>query len=148
MQNKIEDFIHVSYVMHDKRGVYGKYETASIYSLLSNTRYNIHLHILTDETLRKDVKEEIQRIAKNFNALVSFYDVTLNAQFHDLPSINIFSIGTLYRLYIDMFISAPKVIYLDGDTIINLDINKLWNTDMEGKIIMACQDEGFHVCVP
>ena len=50
MQNKIEEFIHVSYVMHDKRGVYGKYETASIYSLLSNTRYNIHLHILTDET--------------------------------------------------------------------------------------------------
>lgn len=143
MQNQIENIIHIAYVMHDKKGDYGKYETASIYSVLSNTTHQIHLHILTDKTLREDVKKEIQKIAKSYDAFVSFYNVMLNTRFYKLPSIEVFSIGTLYRLYIDKFIKASKVIYLDGDTIVNLDISNLWNTDMQGKIIMACQDEGF-----
>ena len=135
--------IHIVYVSNDESGQYGKYEAASVYSALCNTAYKIHLHVLTDRTLADSAKKEIDRIAAEFGALVSYYDVNLNEKFYGLPSIEIFSIGTLYRLYIDQFINASKVIYLDGDTLVNMDISNLWNMDMDGNVIMACQDEGF-----
>ena len=52
-----------------------------------------------------------------------------------------FSPAALYRFYIpEMFLDLEKVIYLDGDTITLLDIEKLWKINIKDFAIAAVQD--------
>lgn len=52
---------------------------------------------------------------------------------------------TYYRLLIPYFLPAgvKKVIYLDSDLVINTDISRLWEIDLEGKVVLAVQDTRF-----
>ena len=45
------------------------------------------------------------------------------------------SLGSLYRLFIPEFIKTSKVIYLDCDILVNMDIIELWSVDTEGFIL-------------
>lgn len=46
------------------------------------------------------------------------------------------------RLLIGSFVDSKKVIYIDADMLILKDLSKIWNQDMGGKAILACQDDG------
>ncbi|WP_036477619.1 glycosyltransferase family 8 protein [Myxosarcina sp. GI1] len=52
-----------------------------------------------------------------------------------------YSKAIYYRLFIPELLSPyKKAIYLDSDVIVNEDIGKLWNIDMENKSILAVRD--------
>ena len=52
-----------------------------------------------------------------------------------------FTAFTYYRLLIpDLFCNYEKVIYLDSDIVINVDIAKLFHDDVEGYLLAAVQD--------
>ena len=44
-----------------------------------------------------------------------------------------FSIATTYRLVAANLIDEDKIIYLDSDTVVNLDIKELWQVELENK---------------
>lgn len=105
------------------------------------TPRSVTIHILHDNTLTQDNREKFVYIAGRYGQLVKFYNVEKIcadkiAEFKNKMSAienSVYSVGTLYRFVIMNLFPAEieKVIYLDSDTIVNLDINELWQIALD-----------------
>ena len=138
--------IHVCYGLHDKDGRYSKFTGTSMLSILENTGANVTVHILHDNTMTLANWQNFIYIAGKYGQRVEFHNVEKlcadKIQFlHDkLGGMNNrFSIGTFFRLMVDKNIlgGISKFIYLDSDTIVNLDIRELWNCSIENHAIAS-----------
>lgn len=147
--------IQVCYLIHDKDGLYSKFTGTSMLSMFEN--YNggggVTVNILHDNTLTQDNKDKFCQIADQYNQQIKFYNVEelfadkiveLDKSFPDLKTSRI-SIGTFYRLFImDVFPQdIEKVICLDSDIIVNLDINELWQIELENEPLAAVPSSFF-----
>lgn len=134
--------IHICYCIHDRTGNYCKFMGTSIYSLLYNTQEQVIIHIIHDDTLNEFNQRRLIRISKWFNQTINFYNIKdynkckLYSILIFLPN-TIYTIAALYRLLIPYIIKANKVIYLDNDTIINLNIKKLYEINIDQYILAA-----------
>lgn len=129
--------IHVCYSLHDRNGNYSKFTGTSIISMLENHNAprTITIHILHDDTLTPNNRDKFSYIVGRYGQNINFYNVAelyadKIAEFKRLiPNINrsVLSIGAFYRFFsLDMLPPAiNKLIYLDSDTIVNLDIAEL-----------------------
>lgn len=134
--------IHVCFPLYDRLGTYSKYEAVAICSLLENTKENITVYILHDETLSEENRNKFVRLVENYNQRLMFLPIQqriLNAYKQQAKQ---FTIGTLFRFFIAELLPADicRVIYLDADIIVNLDIASLWNIDLENNIGAAVPD--------
>ncbi|MBE8953800.1 MAG: glycosyltransferase family 8 protein [Quinella sp. 1Q7] len=139
--------IHVSFSLHDKTGRYSKFTGTAMLSLLENTTSPVTVHILHDNTLTADNRDKFSYIAGQYHQRVKFYNVeTLCADKiaeynRSIPSIKTlpFTIGAMYRLFLAQIFpeDIEKIIYLDSDLIINLDINEMWRIELGEKILAA-----------
>ena len=103
-----------------------------------------------DNTLTDDNRDKFETLAKNYNQQIKFYNVEkLCADKIDelrnlIPSINNspLSIGTLYRLLLLDVIpqDIKKILYFDSDTVINLDVNKLFEIELNDKPLAAVSE--------
>ncbi len=93
------------------------------------------MHILHDNTLTPDNREKFIYLAGRYGQLVKFYNVEelcgdkvkelldFMSNIPNLPQ----STATCYRFLIpQIFYDLKKIVYLDSDIIINLDIAELW----------------------
>ncbi len=122
--------IHVCYAIYDARGTYSKFVGASVCSLFENTKEPVTIHILHDETLTELNRQRFEKLAAIYDQKIEFYDVELDEKIGDFMKKHTqHSPAALYRLCMgDLLpLSIDKVIYLDADTIVNLDIKSLWN---------------------
>ena len=141
--------IHVCYGLYDKVGRYSKFTGTSITSLLDNTKSDVTIHILHDNTLSDDNKIKFQTVAEKFNQQIKFYNVEqlapekISEIVENMPSVSnsVYSIATFYRFLIPTLIEEEKIIYLDSDTIINLDINELWQIKLGEKIFAVVTEK-------
>ena len=133
--------IHVCYGLNDKKGTYSKYTGVSILSMFENTKEKITVHIFHDNTLTPENRNNFINVAENYNQAVKFYNFDelcpekIQYLREKLGSVfeSRFSVGTFYRLMINKNFfgdNVSKIIYLDSDTVINLDIAELWNYDL------------------
>lgn len=141
--------IHVCYGLYDKDGHYSKFTGTSMLSIFENTAAEVTVHILHDNTLTPENHDNFVYIAGRYNQQVKFYNVEKicadKIQFlrENLAKyINSrFSIGAFYRLLVHKNFFQPdnvqKIIYLDADTIVNLDIAELWNYPLQNYIVAA-----------
>ncbi len=139
--------IHVCFGLHDATGRYSKFTCTAICSLFDNTTSAVTVHILHDSTLTQDNREKFIYLAGQYNQRVNFYNVEilyadkLNAIKKNLPNalINRYSIATFYRLLIPQILpnDIDRCIYLDSDTLVNLDIKALWQIDLGDKTLAA-----------
>ena len=136
--------IHVCYAIYDARGTYSKFVGASVCSLFENTKEPVTIHILHDETLTELNRQRFETIAATYDQTIEFYDVELDEKISEfMKNHTQHSPATLYRLGMSKLLpnSIDKVIYLDADTIINLDIKSLWNEigadDLFGAVVDA-----------
>ena len=100
-----------------------------------------------DNTLTADNRDKLISIANEYNQTIKFYNVEKThadkiEEFYKLiPDIrtNKLSIGSLFRLLMTDIISQDieKVIYLDSDIIVNLDISELWKIELDDKPLAA-----------
>lgn len=121
-----------------------KYTMVSLYSMMQNAskEYMYHVHVL-----HTDISEEMQKkvmalAAPNF--LISFDDVTeyLESISDKLPIRDYYSKTTYFRLFIaEMFPQLDKAIYIDGDTIVQGDISKMYHIDIKDAYVGACHEE-------
>lgn len=143
--------IHVCYGLYDKTGHYSKFAGTSILSMFDNTKSEVTVHILHDNTLTEENKNRFQNIAENFNQQINFYNVEelcaeriayIKEKFFKLH-MSRFSFGTMFRLLIPNVLSAEidKIIYLDADTIVNLDIKDFWQIELEGNIFAVVPEK-------
>ena len=140
--------IHVCFCFSDKTGGYAKYSGTAMLSLLENTNTppsSTCVHILHDNTLTIENRENFLCIAERCNQLVKFYNVEelcaerISEIRKYLPQVDKrrFTIGAYYRLLIPFVLSKEieKAIYLDGDIVVTLDINELWQIDLGDKLL-------------
>lgn len=127
--------IHVCFGLHDKNGRYSKFTGTAMLSLFENTASEVTIHILHDNTLSPDNRDKFIYLAGRYGQHVKFYNVeriflqkfpeagTLSDKFQSL-----YSTAAMYRFLIPHVFSAAveKVIYLDSDIVVNLDIEELW----------------------
>ncbi len=139
--------IHVCFGLHDKDGNYSKFTGTAMLSMFENTSTKITVHILHDNTLTLDNRDKFSYIAGRYGQIIKFYNVerTCAAEIEELkskiPAINSarVSIGALYRIFTTEVLpkEIERVIYIDSDMIVNLDINDLWQVSLGDKPIAA-----------
>lgn len=139
--------IHVCYGLQDGDGRYSKFVGTSMLSLFENTAEPVTVHILHDNTLNNQNRDKLNYIAGQYKQHLKFYDVSTLNRDEIERIINAFpylkgrtsGIGTMFRLWIHKLIpdDISKVIYIDSDTIVNLDIKELWNIDIESQPLAA-----------
>ena len=129
--------IHICYALSDKQGNYSKFAGASICSILENTCCPVTVHILHDGTISKENGERFGKLAQAYHQEIIFYDVpqlmadTLAKGRDILPAgwdSRRYTEVNMYRLALGEVLPEPveRVIFLDADTIINMDIEELW----------------------
>ncbi|MBO4400928.1 MAG: hypothetical protein J5809_03680 [Selenomonadaceae bacterium] len=142
--------IHVCYGLHDRDGRYSKFTGTSMLSIFENVSSpppSVTVHILHDNTLSYDNWRNFIYIAGRYGQRVEFHNVEQlcadKIQFiqEKLSSYlgTRFSIGAFYRLMINHIglRNVSKMIYLDADTIVNLDLQELWNYSLENHALAA-----------
>lgn len=133
--------IHVCFGLHDKIGRYSKFVGTTMASIFENTSAPVTVHILHDATLTNDNRDKFSYMAGNYGQRVKFHDVEkicpaeikfLKDKIETVMRSR-FSVGTFYRLLLKKILAphgVGKVIYLDADIIVNLDIEELWRHDL------------------
>ena len=137
--------IHVCFGLHDADGRYSKFTGTTLTSIFENTNSEVTAHILHDNTLTQDNSDKFSCLATRYNQHVKFYNVEklcpneikiLCEKLSDKINMR-FSIGAFYRLLIKKIFDLDKIIYLDSDIIVNLDIAGLWNQDLKNFSLAA-----------
>lgn len=131
--------INVCFGLHDADGRYSKFVGATMASIFENTAAPVTIHILHDATLTADNRDKFSYLAGRYGQRVDFHNVEelcpneiafLREKLADKINLR-FSIGAFYRLLIKNILGGGKVIYLDADIIVNLDIVELWRQDLK-----------------
>ena len=147
IDNKQENPIHVALSIYDPKGTYARHAGVVMTSIFENTKSPVCIYILHDETLTQDNRKKLLRTAEKYNQEIIFADVSSNRDklskkiksfFYKMYS----SVAVLYRLFVPEVIYVDKIIHMDCDIIVNLDINELWCTDVENFYMAAVRDEG------
>jgi len=104
---------------------------------------SITVHILHDHTLTTDNREKFMRLVGFYGQLINFYNVEelcadRIAEIRKyLPKADNkrFTIGAFYRFFIPFILpnNIEKVVYLDCDIIVTLDINEFWQINLADK---------------
>ena len=137
--------IHVCFGLHDGDGRYSKFTGTTIASIFANTSADVTAHILHDNTLTADNREKFQQLADRHNQRVDFHNVDelcpneirlLREKLADKIKTR-FGIGMFYRLLVKKIFDIDRIIYLDSDIIVNLDISELWQVDLRDFAIAA-----------
>ena len=139
--------IHVCFGLHDKTGRYSKFTCTAILSLFENTKSEITVHILHDNTVSADNRNKFTQLAERYNQRVKLYNVeelcadkiAEIAEFFPDANKTRYSIAMFYRLFIPQLLPSniEKAIYLDSDIIVNFDINEFWNIKLGDKPLAA-----------
>ncbi|MBR6887897.1 MAG: hypothetical protein IKN16_05570 [Selenomonadaceae bacterium] len=137
--------IHVCFSLYDKTGRYSKFTGTTVCSIFENTTSDVTVHILHDNTLTDDNRDKFIYLAGRYGQAVKFYDVEKLCadkirEMIALSSENSrFTVGALYRLFVPQVLpnTVNKIIYLDSDLIVNLDIKELWQIELDDKILAA-----------
>ena len=135
--------IHVCYTIFDRDGHYSKFIGTSILSMFENTREKIMVHLIHDSTLTRDNRNKFAEIISRYDQQIKFYNVDelvpnrLDEIRNRISADKFFrwSIAMFYRFFAPNLIDAKKIIYLDADTIVNLDMVILWQLDLENRPI-------------
>jgi lipopolysaccharide biosynthesis glycosyltransferase len=117
----------------------------SLISAKRNSSYKLSYKIIFEGQLCDRQKSKIQRVLKK-NGLNQYcevipYSFSQKSKFPKLGEVHITQ-TTYLRLLIPgiLNITSGKILYMDGDTIINCDVGQLLQTDLEGKTVGAVVD--------
>ena len=137
--------IHVCFCFHDKTGRYAKFAGTAMLSLFENTTSEVTAHILHDNSLTPDNADKFSYIAGHYGQLVQFYNLDelcpdkIAEIIKLVPEVETakVTVGAFYKLLIPQVLpkEIDKAIFIDPDTIINLDINELWQTELGDKAL-------------
>ena len=129
----MSDKIHVVFAVYDPRGTFSCHAGVAMYSIFSNTKSPVCVHILHDDTLCKDNMEKFIELTEKFGQETNFIDVSeyIGKFPVDVEKLTRrYSRGSLFRLFIQDLLPVDKVIYLDCDVLVELDIRELWDVNL------------------
>ena len=131
----IEDPIHIVVAFQDSKGTYSQHAGVVMASIFERTKSPVCVHVLHDETLTELNRSLLLETAEFFGQNVSFHDVSAYIERLGDETNRAFQgngdIGALFRLAIPETLHLDKVIYLDCDVVVNMDIRELWDISMD-----------------
>ena len=135
------DTIHVALSIWDLADEYNRHAAVTILSLLEHCdkRRHIAVHLLYDAILSAQNQDETVKNMNRYRELISGYNAELifnhidaDYLFSEIPASKIFTVGALYRLFLpELLLDIERVLYLDCDMVVNVDISELYDIDME-----------------
>lgn len=132
--------IHLAFGLHDEHGTYCRYIATVLATLFKNTKFKITVHILCDETLKNADQLKLIKFCQQWGNEILFYKIDLDDKIKQLPSLADITVGTLFRLYVPYICKVEKIIYLDADILVLMDINELWRHDLTGYFAAGVKD--------
>lgn len=135
--------IDVALVFCDPHGTYARHASAVMASIFANTKSRVCVYIIHDDTLTEENMSKLRQTADSFGQTVKFINVEkmFEEEVLDLSRLtNVGARGTLFRLLIPQLIDCPKIIYLDCDVIVNMDLREMWETDIGDSTAGAVRD--------
>jgi lipopolysaccharide biosynthesis glycosyltransferase len=114
-------------------------------SIFERTQSAVCVHILHDDTLSPDNRAMFIETAEIFGQKIEFHDVSpsiekLGDSAPRMTKKKHQSIGALFRIMIPELVASDKVIYLDKDIVVNMDIKQLWDVPIENFSIAGVYD--------
>jgi len=127
---------------------YAPYAAATIASVCDNTRSFVDFYIL-DSGISEENKTKIENLKEKFpNFSVEFVQIDTAKMFSEIEyknKANYISFATYNRFLIPYIKpELEKVIYLDVDLIVNLDVEKLYSTSLDEYDIAAVYDTWYN----
>ncbi len=135
--------IHTALAFCDPKGTYCRHAAVTAVSIFANTSGRVCLHIVHDDTLTDDNRGKLEQIASSYGQETDFINVEklLDTDRVDASRLTLDGMrGTLFRLLLPDVVDADKVIYLDCDVVVNMDIAELWNAPLGGRALAAARD--------
>ncbi|MDR3255630.1 MAG: glycosyltransferase family 8 protein [Synergistaceae bacterium] len=139
------DAVHVVLAVYDPKGVYSSYAGVVMTSIFEHTKSAILVHILHDDTLTEENRSLFNETAAAFGQKTEFHDVLpfMDRIGDDVVELTKdWSLGALFRLFIPDILSLEKVIYLDCDIVVNMDIKELWDIPLGDRSLAGAIDYG------
>lgn len=138
-----EDIIHIGFGLHDKDGNYSVWVGTVMQSILEHTDSRICFHILHDETVSEENKRKLKQVAHQKGDSIQFHFIDTSI-FDDVKErLHTFTVGTMFRLMLpEILPNLNKIIYLDADIFVNIDIKELWNIDIFNYFVAGVRDYG------
>ncbi len=122
---------------------YAPYLCVTMYSILCNTKSFIDFYILEDNIDEK-YKSKIEKSLKRFKNKTIEYLNMGKFNLDKFPAIKHYSTSAFSRYFISSLKpNLEKVIYLDCDIVVNGDIQKLYNQELDGYPIGAISEKFF-----
>ena len=135
--------IHVAFALHDYLESYSMYTGTAMASLFENTREPVTMHLLHNDTLSPQNRERFLELCASYGQNICFYRISAEEDF-DTAAIEKcdYCEGIMFRLYLPQLLpeTVDKIIYLDSDLIINMDIRELWDIPLQGFSLAAVKD--------
>lgn len=136
--------IHIAFGLEDRGGAYAPHMAATMVSILEHTARPVTFHVLTDASLVEASRAQLRTLCGAHGAEVLFHDIVLpEAGVGNEQALARISRGTLYRLRIaDALPDLSRVLYLDCDILVTLDVGVVYDSALDGKSLGAVQDAG------
>ena len=137
--------INICVAIHDANGNYSKYAAVAVQSLINKTGERLHFFVLHDDTFKEQQKNKLTRMVEEGCNEIDFYKVRIPDEWYKIKSIKNFTIGTLFRLMISDKLPSDidRVIYIDVDTLVNLDIKELWDVDTGSALVCGRKEKHY-----
>lgn len=120
---------------------YAVYTGVSVYSLCENNRSagEINIYIISND-LSAENTERLKATAESFGRNIFFMDVSRELkEFSKEIDAGSYGINVFGRFFMGKLLpeKIDRLLYIDCDTVVNGSIERLFETDMEGKTAMA-----------
>lgn len=137
--------IELALAFQDKDGQYAEHAGVVLASVFQNTRSPVNVHILHDETLSEDNRQKLVELTASYNQTINFYPVAIPEDMlqvmASVGSINVWTPACMYRLLLPAIIPTDRIIYLDCDVLVNMDLEELWQVELNGFYLGAVWDQ-------
>ncbi|MDR1978228.1 MAG: glycosyltransferase family 8 protein [Synergistaceae bacterium] len=141
------DAIHVALAIYDPKGTYSRHSGVVMTSIFERTKSPVCVHILHDRTMTERNRALLKETAETFGQGIAFHDVSPHIEQVGNEAIrraekHQHSIGALFRLLIPELLPSKieKVIYLDSDILVNMNIQELWDISLENYSLAGVLD--------
>ncbi len=123
---------------------YVPYISTLLHSIAENASdtFTYDVNIFHHDITKRSMQLLKSEFSEKDNIHIRFYDISdRRDEYQGLFTRGHFALETYFRLFIqDIMLEYEKVLYLDGDMIVNHDVAELYNTDVAGYVLAACID--------
>lgn len=121
---------------------YVKQMLVTLNSIFKNNNGRDFLIYVVHSDLSEESQHDIAQFIKKHNSNVVLFKIPSSFIDTDVMLGSRWSSVVYYKLYAIFKLPLDKVLYLDSDIIVDGDISKLFDIDMEGKYIFGVEDVG------